>query len=85
MEVDPTPRDAGTKKRGRLPPCASVAVGDVPAAPGAALAVVVLLAGVDGCPALLVGVEGPTLGAVAGVAGGPDQVGFVDGHRVSCG
>ena len=75
------PRGAGTKKRGRLPPGASVAVGDVPGAPSAVLALVLQLAGVDRFQALGAAVAFPPVAVdVVAVAGVPDLVCFGDGH-----
>jgi hypothetical protein len=72
---------------GQFPNWHSVAVGDVPDAPAATLAVVLLLADLDGEQALGAGVGCPAFGGLAGegaaVAGVPDGVRFGDGHGVS--
>lgn len=69
----------------QFPKWHSVAVADLPAAPAATLAVVFLLADLDGEQALAAAVGCPALGGVAGegaaVAGVPDGVRFGEGHR----
>ena len=64
-----------------MPPCGSVAVGDVPGAPASRLALVLQLASVDRFHTLGAAVAAPAVAVEVGaVASFPDQVRFFDGH-----